>query len=148
MSPQAKLPLRKLSGSVPLLSRWTSARDWKTSSEGPKLTTTRETTIHKNPSRNPKQTLNGMLRSLRKRQPLVSRPWPPNPHPKNLAVLIQNSTYQFEEISYLLEHLHSRMHSADSSAHHFQLLPPQMAVRPLVFLKTVVLFVAEYGCTP
>jgi hypothetical protein len=71
------------------------------------------------------------------------------PTPPNLVVPTQNSTSPIEEISDLLDHLPlpecveltRRLLTSISS------LPTEAAL-PRAVLKTVILFVAEYGSTP
>ena len=71
------------------------------------------------------------------------------PNPPNLVVPTQHSTSPLEEISDLLDHLSlsacveltRRLLASISSL-------PTGAARPRAVLKTVILYVAEYGSTP
>ena len=66
-----------------------------------------------------------------------------------LVVPTQSSTNPLEEISDLLDRLplHACVELTRRLLTSFSSLPLG-AARPLAVLKTVILFVAEYGCTP
>ena len=146
-SPQANLLLLKLSGTVPLPSRWTWARGGITSSEGgvssrlpriqptsqspssanhggarERIVTTRETTTPKKP----KLKSTAASKQAKKKQPRVRKPRPPHP---------QQSWWSPPKVP----PPHSRksrspsppfMCGADSSATHVHLFPPHRGSSP------------------
>ena len=72
-----------------------------------------------------------------------------NPTTPNLVVPHQSSTSPLEEISDLLDHL--PLHAGVELTRWFLISIsslPTGAARPRAVLKTVILFVAEYGSTP
>ena len=71
------------------------------------------------------------------------------PTTPELVVPTQSSTSPLEEISDLLDHLPIQV-CVDLTRRLFTSIPslPKGAARPRAVLKTVILFVAEYGSTP
>ena len=111
----------------------------------PIVTATRETARPKTPEPKFTAALCGLLGSLRRKQPRVSKLWPPHPqHPARLSP----PKVPPRQISDLLDHLHfyacvelSRLLMSISSL-------PTGAARPRAVLKTAILLVAENGSTP
>ena len=176
-SPQANLPLLKLSGPVHLPSRGSLARGGITSSEGgvsSRLRRTHPTTHTLTPPHQvtmapAKPTVTATMETARPKKPELKSTEAPQrasgksqrkavasvkngaakPTNPSLVVPNQNPTYPLEDISDFLDHLpqHACVELARWLITSISSLPTGTA-RPRAVLKTVILFVTEYGCPP
>ena len=172
--PQPTLPLRKNCGPGPLPSRWTWARGGITfeeaccqghyptnpyskspsqpvteASEKPKVTATRKT-ARPQKSEHKTTTAPKLAAGKSKKKTAASvKTTAAKPTTPNLVVPNRSSTSPLEEISYLLDHLplHACVELTRRLLTSISSLPTG-AARPRAVLKTVILFVAEYGSTP
>ena len=117
--------------------------------EQPIVTATMETARPQKPE--PKSTAapNGLLGSLRRKQPRVSKPRPPHPqHPTWWSPpkfpTPHSSKSQISSITSRSMHVWSLLFGSSRRS----LPSPQRAARPHAVLKTEILFAAEYGSTP
>ena len=113
----------------------------------PKLTATRKTAKPKKPE--PKSTADPkLLGSPRRKRPRVSKPPLPNPQPLDQVVPTQSSASPLDDISDLFDHLPSQVCLEMTRRLLMSISLPTGAARQRAVLKTVILFVAEYGNTP